>query len=159
VKLSPREEAAGRAYADDKGQLYLPGANLFAALIAAGVFHKIGRRQVTTRDTSLIPAGVTIEELVCPLGTDHFEVDSRSVVNQTTRGRIMCHRPRLDKWRVSFTLDVDTTVFDPRLVRAVLDDAGKKIGVGNFRPARKGPFGKFVVVAWDEAAEALPDAA
>lgn len=70
----------------------------------------------------------------------------------------MAHRPRVDAWRCSFTLDVDTSMFTVNLIRAVVDDAGKKIGLGDFRPARKGPFGRFVVVGW-EAAEAEAKAA
>jgi hypothetical protein len=152
-KGAPREQATPKRYYDrDTGALYLPGTMIFAAIIEAGKFHKVGRKQLTTRDSSLIPAGVTVEDLVCPLGTAEWEVDSRSVVNPSTKGRIMCHRPRLDNWRTSFTLDIDTTVFDPRLIRQVVDDAGKKVGIGDYRPQRKGPFGKFTVIEWKEQA-------
>jgi hypothetical protein len=34
------------------------------------------------------------------------------------------------------------------LMRDIVDAAGKRIGLGDFRPACKGPFGKFVVVKW-----------
>lgn len=151
---TPREQAEPKAYRDaDTGELFIPGPNIYAAIIAAGIFHKVGKRQVSTSVSSLVPAGIFVVELVCSLGTKQWEVDSRSVVNPSTRGRIMCYRPRVDKWRLSFTLDVDTSVFDPRLVRALVDDAGKKIGLGDFRPAKKGPFGRFVVVRWEEQKE------
>ena len=83
-----------------------------------------------------------------PLGTKDFEVDSRSVVSPATGGRIMAHRPRLDEWSLSFTLEVDEDMFSAEFVRLVVDDAGRKIGLGDFRPDRKGPFGKFVVTGW-----------
>ncbi len=150
---TPREQATPKAYAEPDGSLYVPGTNIFAALIAAGKFHKAGKRQLTTRDTSLIPAGCTVEDLVCPLNTKEWEVDSRSIVNPATKGRRMCHRPRIDKWSFSFTLDIDTTFFSPKLIRQVVDDAGKKIGLGDYRPERKGPFGKFVVKGWEEIEE------
>lgn len=150
TKGTPREQAEPKLYAETDGALYVPGANIFAAIIAAGIFHKVGKKQLTTAKSSLIPAGCIIEDLVCPLGTKKWEVDSRSVVNPSTQGRMMCHRPRLDKWEVTFTLDVDDTVFDPKLIRQVVDDAGKKIGLGDFRPQRKGPFGRFVVTKWAE---------
>ena len=60
----------------------------------------------------------------------------------------MAHRPRLDEWRLEFTLDVDETMFAPDFVRLLVDDAGTKIGLGDFRPDRKGPFGKFAVTSW-----------
>jgi hypothetical protein len=158
-KGTPREQATPKCYADDKGELYVPGPNIFAALIAAGTFHKAGKSKITTMKTSLVPAGIQIDELVCSLNTDQWEVDSRSVVIPSTGGRIMCHRPRVDKWSLTFTLDVDTTVFGPNLVRALVDDAGKKIGLGDYRPARKGPFGRFIVKQWAEVAETLRKAA
>lgn len=154
-KGPPREQAAPKRYADEHGRLYLPGTNLFAAIIAAGAFHKAGKSKLTTLKTSLIPAGMLVDDLVCPLHDasgeplTHWEVDSRSVVIPSTGGRIMCHRPRIDEWCCSFTVDVDTTMFTPSLIRAVIDDAGKKIGLGDYRPARKGPFGRFVVTRWE----------
>ena len=114
-----------------------------------------GKSKLTTMKTSLIPAGLMVDDLVCLLiYTDgkpltEWEVDSRSVVIPSTGGRIMAHRPRVDAWNATFTLDLDTTMFTPNLVRSVVDDAGKKIGLGDYRPARKGPFGRFVVSRWD----------
>jgi hypothetical protein len=150
-KGTPREQAQPKCYADEKGKLYIPGPNIFAAIIAAGTFHKAGKSKLTTMKSSLIPAGILVDELVCSLGTDKWEVDSRSVVIPSTGGRIMCHRPRIDDWTCSFTLEVDETMFAPALVRAVVDDAGKKVGLGDYRPARKGPFGRFVVKRWEAA--------
>lgn len=163
-KGTPREQAAGKRYADDKGNLYIPGPNIFAAIIAAGTFHKAGKSKLTTMKTSLIPAGLMVEDLVCLLVNEkgdpisEWEVDSRSVVIPSTGGRIMAHRPRVDRWQTTFTLDVDGSMFSPNLIRAVVDDAGKKIGLGDYRPARKGPFGRFVVTKW-EVAEGFAKAA
>jgi hypothetical protein len=164
-KGTPRDQASPKRYADDAGRLYIPGPNIFAALIAAGSFHKAGKSKLTTMKTSLIPAGIMVDDVVCLL-TDaagkaltDWEVDSRSVVIPSTGGRIMAHRPRVDAWCASFTLDVDSTMFAPNLVRAVVDDAGKKIGLGDYRPARKGPFGRFVVTKWEAVEQDLKRAA
>lgn len=148
-KGTPREQAEKKAYADTKtGELYIPGPNIFACLIQAGTFHKVGKSKITTTKSSLIPAGMAISEVICPLGTSHFEVDSRSVVIPATGGRIMAHRPRLDEWKLSFTLEVDESMFDEATARLLIDDAGSKVGLGDFRPARKGPFGRFKVTSW-----------
>lgn len=158
-KGTPREQAELKRYSDAQGRLYIPGPNIFACIIAAGTFHKAGKSKLTTLRTSLIPAGVMVDDLVCNLidadgdPLTEWEVDSRSVVIPATGGRIMCHRPRVDVWSAAFTLDVDTTMFSPALVRSVVDDAGKKIGLGDFRPARKGPFGRFVVSHWEAQKE------
>lgn len=154
-KGTPREQAAKKLYKDEKGNLFLPGPNIFACIIAAGKFHKNGKSKVTTIKSSLVPAAMCILDLVCPFGTKEFEVDSRSVVIPATGGRIMAHRPRLDKWSLTFRLAIDTDMFAETFARKLVDDAGKRIGLGDFRPDRKGPFGKFVVTKWkSEAAHA-----
>jgi hypothetical protein len=154
-KGSPRQQAEKKRYADKEGNLYIPGPNIFACLINAGRFHKLGKNKLTTQKTSLVPAGITMEDIVIPLSNGNggkvtWEVDSRSVVIPSTGGRIMCHRPRVDEWGATFCLDVDTEMFHPNFVRKLMDDAGKKCGLGDYRPERKGPFGRFVVVRWNE---------
>jgi len=149
-KGTPREQAEKKLYKNDEGDLYLPGPNIFACIIAAGKFHKNGKSKVTTVKSSLVPAAMSILDLVCPFGTKEFEVDSRSVVIPATGGRIMAHRPRLDKWSLTFRLMIDTTMFTEAFTRKLVDDAGKRIGLGDFRPDRKGIFGKFVVSNWEK---------
>ena len=151
---TPRRQAERTAYRDEKtGELYLPGPNLFAALIEAGKFHKIGKSKVTTQKSSLIPAGLTVLDMMCPLGASDFEVDSRRIVNPSTNGARLRHRARLDEWQATFTVEVDESMFSPSFVRLIVDDAGKKVGVGDFRPAKRGPFGRFVVTKWREIRE------
>lgn len=151
---TPREQAAPKVYLDSKGRPVIPGPNLFSCIMEAGKYHKVGKKQVTTGRSSLIPAGISVTEIESPLlGPDDkpaaWEVDSRPIVNPATRGRRLCHRPRFDAWRVSFVLDVDAGMFDVKFVRQLVDDAGVRVGLGDFRPDRKGPFGKFKVVRWD----------
>jgi len=33
-------------------------------------------------------------------------------------------------------------------LRAICEDAGRRVGVGDFRIEKSGPFGKFVVESW-----------
>ena len=153
---TPREQAEKTAYKDDKGNLYVPTQNLYACIINAGKFHKVGKTKVTTAKSSLVPAGLVMNDgLVLSLlnpksnkAQKSFEVDSRRVVIPATGGAVMRHRARIDEWRIRFTVEVDMTVFDANFVRTLVDDAGKKIGLGDYRPERKGPFGKFKVTKW-----------
>jgi len=156
-KGTPREQATPKLYLSSDKKPMIPGPNIFAALVAAGVFHKAGRKQITTGKSSLIPAGIMVDEMECPLFHPfdkdvkdlQWEVDSRSVVIPSTGGRVMCHRPRFDVWALKFTLNVDEKMFDEAIVRLLVDDMGSKIGLGDFRPARKGPFGRFNVAHWE----------
>lgn len=148
-KGSPREQAEPKLYTDSKGRPVLPGVNLMAALVEAGRFIKSGRSKLSTTKSSLVPAGLAVEEIELPITPRKWEVDSRPVVVPATGGRIMCHRPRFDAWKVSMTLTIDESLFSERLVRELVDIAGKRIGVGDFRPSRRGPFGRFEVLKWN----------
>lgn len=150
-KAAPREQAQARLYLDSNGKPVLPGTNLMRAIVNAGSFVKSGKTKLSTQRSSVIPAGISIEEVELPISGAKWETDSRSVVIPSTGGRIMCHRPRFDEWRVSFTLSVDSSMFSEALARELLDLAGKRIGVGDFRPERKGPFGRFRVDGWKKS--------
>ena len=82
------------------------------------------------------------------LGVKDYSLDSRRVVNPSTRGAIVRHRPRLDKWKVAFDLTYDPTLLSAVNVRQIIDNTGSRVGLLDFRPARKGPFGRFQVVEW-----------
>jgi len=149
--ITPREAAQRVCYEDEKQRLYYPTTNIYACLIEAGKYHKEGKCKVTTARSSLIPAGVMIEgEYIFFAKPKTWEVDSRSVVVPSTGGRIVCHRPRLDEWVLTFTLILDTKMFTAKFIRLLVDDAGSKVGLGDFRPARKGIFGRFCVTNWIE---------
>jgi hypothetical protein len=149
--LTPRETAYRVCYEDEEKKLYYPTVNIFSCIIEAGKFHKDGKVKVTTARSSLIPAGVMIEDQIVYFKEPAtWEVDSRAVVVPSTGGRVVCHRPRLDQWVLEFTLKLDTKMFSPKFIRTVVDDAGSKVGLGDFRPSRKGIYGRFVVTNWKE---------
>jgi hypothetical protein len=68
----------------------------------------------------------------------------------STGGSVMRHRARLDEWKLTFTINLDEEVFTPKFVRQLVDDGGKRVGLGDYRPATRGPFGRFVVTEWSE---------
>jgi len=65
-----------------------------------------------------------------------------------TKGRIVRHRPRLDQWQLKFEIEYDPTLLKETQVRKIVDDAGCRVGLLDFRPERKGPFGRFTVTNW-----------
>lgn len=150
-KGAPREQAEPKLYRDALGHCVVPGTNLFRAIIDAGVFIKSGKSKVTTARSSLVPAGLAILELELPITPEKWEVDSRSVVIPATGGRIMAHRPRFDEWKLAFSMESDNSMFSPATVRELVDLAGQRIGLGDYRPSRKGPFGRFKVTSWKES--------
>lgn len=146
---SPREQAEQALYVDESGVSGIPQPNLFRCIVDAGKFFKAGRTKITTQKSSLIPACVGIRELFLPLESEGgWKVDTRPVRIPATGGRILRHRPCFDDWRLSFTVDLDTDMIGVKLFREIVDAAGTRIGLGDFRPDTKGPFGKFKVTNW-----------
>ena len=82
------------------------------------------------------------------LGVSKYEVDARPVVVPATKGRIMRFRPRLDEWQVTFEIEYDADLLTEIQIRKIVDDTGSRVGVLDFRPERKGPFGRFIVTSW-----------
>lgn len=150
-KPPPREQAQAKLYIDSNGKPVLPSPNVLAALVEAGKFIKAGKSKLSTNRSSLVPAGITIPQIELPIAPQKWECDSRAVVVPATGGRIMAHRPRFDEWAVKFTLDVDDSMFSEGVVRELVDLAGKRVGIGDFRPSRRGPFGRFKVTAWKKS--------
>ena len=157
-KGTPREQAEPKAYRNEKGNYTVPGVNIFRAIVDAGSFIKSGKTKLTTQKSSLVTSFAfmeTLEAVVCneeKKPVPDFEVDSRGVVIPATGGRIMAHRPRFDVWNLTFQVELDETECSPELFRELVDQAGKKVGLGDFRPSRKGVFGRFKVTHWQKRA-------
>lgn len=149
-KGTPLEQAEKKLYIGHDGKPMIPNPNMFRCIIDAGKYFKTGKTKVTTLKSSLIPACLTVEEIEIPIqNKEPWRVDTRAVRIPSTGGRIATHRPMFDDWELSFTLELDEDVMSERMLREIVDAAGKRIGLGDFRPDCKGPFGKFVVTHWD----------
>jgi hypothetical protein len=153
---TPREQAEAYLYlssgSNGKKQVpIIPQPNLLACIREGGRFFKSGRSKITTQKSSLIPACVDILEMEIPIIHDKpWDVDRRVVRIPTTGGCIWCYRPVFYDWKLKFTVDLDTELLSVKLFREIVDAAGKRIGLGAFRPDCKGPFGKFLVENWQE---------
>lgn len=150
---TPREQAERVAYRQPDDSLYLPGAAIARLLREAGGAHK--QRGSRKSVKYLVPAAVIVLDdaiaLLDPqdsLALKDFEVDSRPVTIPSTKGRIMRHRPRLDSWAAEFSLQIDENVLDVELIHLLLEEGGRQLGVGDFRPDRGGPFGRFAIASW-----------
>ncbi len=150
---TPREAAEQAAYRDQGGYCYFPGQAISRLLREAGNSHKLrgSRRAVKW----VVPAAVIVPEDAVPIldekgkRVNDFEVDSRPVTIPSTKGRVMRHRPRWDAWRARFTLEIDDEVLPVDLIHQLLEEGGRRIGIGDFRPEKGGPFGRFEVLAWE----------
>ena len=134
----------------------IPSPNLLRSIVDGGSFTKIGKKQITTARSSMLYSCLSIDAAEIPLiHKQPWKVDTRAVRIPSTGGRILAHRPMFDDWSLAFEVDLDTSILNAKLLRQVVDDAGKRVGLGDFRPATKGPFGRFCVVRWQEQ-QAVP---
>lgn len=152
---TPKEQAEKKLYYGADGKtLIIPQPNLLRCIVDGGSFHKAGKNKITTQKSSLLYACLDIEAAEIPLlHKEQWRVDTRAVRIPSTGGRILAYRPMFDDWSLRFTATLDTDVIGVKLLRSIVDDAGKKVGLGDFRPATKGPYGKFVVTQWVERPE------
>ena len=146
--LSPKEQAQEKLYME-KGKPCIPQPNMLASIIEGGRFHKIKNRSVTTQQRSMVPSCFDIIGTMIPIKSkDGWEVDERPVRIPTTGGRILAYRPKFQDWKLDFTATLNTEIISVVLMRQIIDDAGVRIGLGDYRPDRKGPFGKYKVDKW-----------
>lgn len=169
----PVEVAAMRLYRNEEGRIGIPATNLFAAIISAGTGFmdpsvKGGKSKLSTQEKSVIPSFLFLETTFCvftnipkpfdpknglnlddTLGkTNPFATDMRRGVNRTTKGATAIIRPRIDRWEFEADFSFDASACTQELLRELFGAAGKRCGLGDFRPARKGPFGRFEIAEW-----------
>jgi len=142
----PREEATKNAYIAKDGSFYFSAFAIPNAMGAAGSNHKAtGSRKslrfVVPSAVRMMSDTVTILNGAGPAKT--FETDSRPVTIPATKGRVMRHRPRFDQWGARFDLLLDDELLSVEMAQQLLQEAGQSIGIGDFRPEKRGPFGTF----------------
>lgn len=146
-KMSRNDQAEVAAYRDTAGVLFVPGVNIHRCLIAGAAYTKKGRGTLA----KIAAACLLVEDEKVSLNVREYEVDARPVVIPATKGRIMRFRPRLDTWKISFFMIYDAGLLNIEEVHRILEDSGRRVGLLDFRPERKGPFGRFVVKEVSEA--------
>jgi hypothetical protein len=51
----------------------------------------------------------------------------------------------MNKWQIKFKLEIDNDTITRETIEDLLNYAGSYVGVGSFRPANNGMFGRFEV--------------
>lgn len=140
------EEAEHRAHwmtVDGKRQLCIPWVMLYQSICAAaGSFKFRGQKTMT----AVVAATIACEDDKLNLGTDKFEVYEEWVrVPPRTGAMVKIGRPRMREWKATFTMIVDDEMWDANMLRDIIAHAGKLVGIGAWRAALKGPYGRFTV--------------
>lgn len=136
-------------YRTADGELALPGEYLRMALVTAAKF-RADPRSPRKSAMDLYRAGVATMTELASLGSANWDyLDARRVMVQ--RNGVTRQRPAMNAgWRATIEFEVLLPEYiPPSTLHAVLIEAGRLIGVGDFRPT----YGRFQVVHFEVLAE------
>lgn len=145
---TPREQAEKTLYQDKDGTAWMPCFWITGALKTVASDYKL----VGTRKSVKSIIGGAVRPLCEKIyfnegyNKDNFEIDSRPVVIQ--RARIQKHRARFEDWSIKFELEFEDDLIDPDLLNKMLVDAGRRAGIGDYRPQKGGSFGRYLVTSF-----------
>ncbi|MFA5029932.1 MAG: hypothetical protein WC518_04360 [Patescibacteria group bacterium] len=170
--LAFEEVASRKIYregGEPDGAIGIPVENLCSCLVRAGREVKNGKKQISTAESTTLFSFLSIRGEFLPFTNDLTRHgDGKGWVVDKRRGclhdkgkstAVGILRPKFPVWAFEFVMDLDLTEIDEGVVRKLVEVAGKKVGLGDFRPTCKGPFGRFQVVSWEEAKKEVPAAA
>jgi len=138
-----KEQAENSAYwkTSNKKELMIPAQVLYSAILNASSFHKIGKRSAKP----ILAGSIRIEPNEIGLGTDKYEIDVRGVVIQ--RNRVPKARAILNEWETEEfeVIYNEQLIAEPQVLKTILEQAGERIGIMDFRPQKSGWYGCFSV--------------
>ena len=142
------KEALQKLYRDADGTIYQPSAHVERAIMEAGKKLKMKGRGKATY-SKIFGSMVSVEPDAIPHLNQNFEIHKGLVVIPSTKGRIMRYRPMFKKWGLKFEVLAEDEI-EASTIKESLEIAGKYSGLGDWRPEKKGKFGKFQVVSFKE---------
>lgn len=136
-----------KLYKDEKGKVQLPSVYLKNCLVEAGKNFKIqgGGKKTYSK---IVAATVEIQPFMIEMDNGEMETFRISAVNPMTKGRMMTERPKFTKWSATFEIVLNDPAVPVSVINEILEHAGKYVGVGDWRPEKKGMFGKFMITSF-----------
>ncbi len=150
---TPREIAEQHAYKSN-GRFVIPGSFLGGALkhVAGDYKQKSsGRKSLKPVVNGAIRPELEFIDLLDENEKiiKDFEVDIRQARNHQ-KGAVAVCRPRFDRWKINLVLVVDDSIVPIQILKDMLDDSGKRAGIGSFRVQNSGYFGQYTVTEFSE---------
>jgi hypothetical protein len=142
---TPEEEAASSRYLMPGTEtLAFPIINIVQSIVNASSGIKIGKQSIVP----FIAGCVVPAEEFASFKTQEYVIDTRRAVVQ--RQGVMRSRARLNSWNLTFDLQLDSDNMPDGVIESlgsIITEAGRRIGIGDYRPQKKGPFGRFELVS------------
>lgn len=139
--LKKTDNLESYVYRNNTGHICLPGEYVRMAIINAAKYRQ-DPRSPRKSAMDLFKAGVVSLTELADLGIDTWDyLDARRVTVQ--RAGVTRQRPAVNAgWTADFEFMINTPEYiSPQLLYAVLADAGRLVGVADFRPT----YGRFVI--------------
>lgn len=129
-----RLEWRGSLYWSERSGTFIPGRNIEKCLIEGARISRLGRQVerglfVLTNEARLQYDGPQDPDA---LWLDERFRDRRSV--GVTRSRVMRTRPIFPEWSLEVEAELDTSVLGLEELRRIASEAGRQVGLGDFRP-------------------------
>lgn len=140
--VDKKNEVLKKLYVID-GKIYQPSDHIWRSISNAGKDLRVKGKGKSTYSKMLASMVQVIPDAIPHKNTD-FDVFSKLVINPSNKVRIPSHRPRFKDWELDFQLIVDEEI-PVEVLKEALERAGRYVGIGDWRPDKKGIFGKFMV--------------
>ena len=139
-----------KQYLTDDGKLFVPDTHIKGCLVEAGKNIKVKGKGKSTYSKIVGYALIVLPGQILHKKT---KLDKYTVlaVNPNTKGRSAVCRPILKEWEIDFQLEYDADEIPLEVAKECLDYGGKRVGIGDWRPQKKGTFGRFIVTKFEEA--------
>jgi hypothetical protein len=140
-KAKKSDDLESYVYRTDEGELALPGEYVRQSIIHAAKFRQ-DPRSPRKSAMDLFKAGVIGLTPLASLSTSAWDYEHRCRVTVQRNGITRCRPAMKSGWRVEVDLLVNLPEYiAPEALQEVLVNAGRLIGVGDFRPT----YGRFAV--------------
>jgi hypothetical protein len=159
--ITLKDDAAAKMYrsepGEDKkpGKMGIPMQNIMACMVIAGRQVKSGKKALSTAKDTQIFGFLEFVEDFCPfkdcdangnIEWNPFPVKG-TMHNGASEVAVCINRPRIPKWELAFTVKFDDKRnVDEKTLQSLVETAGRQVGLGDWRPAKRGRFGRFTVV-------------
>ena len=144
-----------RAHIDSDGRVFHPGGAFKQALISASRYSGLqikgqGKKTYTQKITSGL--GVLGDLLTDKRREDMVRRDvfaSAQGGKTKNEARVWKFFPTFEDWTAETTLVIYDTILTPELVRRFVEEAGRFIGIGVWRPENGGEYGRFEIASFE----------
>lgn len=142
-KIYPAQDECEKSlYMDDKLKIYQPAEHIYSCIIMAGKNFLYDKRKMYA---SVLKGMILVTPSAIYHKDQNWVIDRRPVV--INRARIVRARPRFDNWELEFEIEYDEEVISEFKLKEIVDFAGNRVGLGDFRPL----FGRFIVTEFKKA--------